>query len=167
MRMIRINRVVAIALLANVVLWIAGCADMKESGAEERYFFTYQNTMISVQEDAAPIIDILGQPVSYYEANSCVFEGLDKIYTYEHFEIDTYPYEDSDYISAIIFKDDLVMTSEGLCIGDSITRMIELYGEDYEENIGMIVYQKGDMELCFVIQDDTIMSIEYRAILTI
>lgn len=163
--MVKISRIVVIALLANIALWMAGCAESKEPSEEEGFSFTYQNAVISVQEDAALILDILGQPISYFEAASCASEGLDKIYTYEHFEIDTYPYGDEDYISAIVFKDDLVMTSEGLCIGDSRTRMIELYGENYDENVGMIVYQRGGMRLCFVIQDDMIISIEYRAIL--
>lgn len=165
MSVVRTSRIVVIALLASIAFWIAGCAESKDSGAEEGYIFTYQNAAISVQEDVALILDILGPPINYFEAASCAFGGLDKIYTYEHFEIDTYPCGDADYISAIVFKDDLVMTSEGLCIGDSRGRMVELYGEDYEETVGMIVYQKGGMRLCFVIRDDMIISIEYRAII--
>ena len=40
--------------------------------------------------------------------------------------------------------------------------MTEAYGEGTEE-LGMTVYRKDDMKLCFILQEDSIVSIEYRS----
>ena len=107
-------------------------------------------------------MEALGEPVSYFEAASCAFEGLDKIYTYNSFEIDTYPSQDRDLVSAVILKDDSIATAEGVCIGDSLEKLQEVYGEATLEN-GMLIYAKDGMKLCFIMQDDSVISIEYRS----
>lgn len=127
------------------------------------YVFTINETVVEVDTDAANVIEKLGEPISYFEAPSCAFEGLDKIYTYNSFEIDTYPTGDMDHISAIIFKDDSVLTTEGIGIGDSMEKLEQTYGSDFVREGGMIVYSKDDMKLCFILQEDAIISIEYRS----
>lgn len=127
------------------------------------YVFTFDETVVEVDADAAIVIEKLGEPISYFEAPSCAFEGLDKIYTYNSFEIDTYPIGDMDHISAIIFKDDSVMTTEGIGIGDSMEKLEQTYGSDFEREGGVIVYNKDEMKLCFILQEDAIISIEYRS----
>ena len=62
----------------------------------------------------------------------------------------------------MILKDDSVTTAEGICIGDSLEKVLEAYGEGDQEN-GMVVYEKDGMKLCFILQDDGIVSIEYRS----
>lgn len=133
-----------------------------ETVASRGYVLTVNNVTVEVDAEAAPIVESLGEPVSYFEAASCAFEGLDKIYTYSSFEIDTYPFQDKDLVSAVILKDDSIATAEGVCIGDSLEKLQEVYGEAAQEN-GMLIYAKDGMKLCFIIQDDSIISIEYRS----
>ncbi len=121
-----------------------------------------KSMLMEMDADAAPVIEQLGEANSYFEAPSCAFEGIDKMYTYGSFELDTYPTEDKDYISAVIFKDDSITTKEGVGIGDAREKMTEAYGEGTEE-LGMTVYRKDDMKLCFILQEDSIVSIEYRS----
>ncbi|MCM1261271.1 MAG: hypothetical protein NC313_01015 [Butyrivibrio sp.] len=148
-----------------------GSADVKEDtqtestqaqAAEKGYVFSYNGVSVIIDAEAASIIDALGEPVSYFEAASCAFEGLDKMYTYNGFELDTYPTNDADYVSSLIIKDDSVSTAEGVCIGDSREKMQQAYG-DGEESGGMTVYAKDGMKLCFILQEDEIVSIEYRS----
>lgn len=126
------------------------------------YVFVFQGTEVKIDEDAAKIIAQLGEPLSYFEAPSCAFQGLDKIYTYNGFEMDTYPMEDKDYVSAIIFKDDSVTTAEGIGIGDSMERMEQSYGSDSTKEDGVVVYSRDGMKLCFILKDNEIISVEYR-----
>lgn len=133
-----------------------------EEAAHKGYVFVYQDIVMEMDADAAPVLEKLGEANSYFEAPSCAFEGIDKMYTYSSFELDTYPTGEKDYISAVIFKDDSVTTQEGIGIGDSREKLVETYGEGTEET-GMIVYHSDDMKLCFIIQDDNIASIEYRS----
>lgn len=116
---------------------------------------------IGVDMDASSVIQGLGEPDSYFEAPSCAFQGIDKMYTYSHFEIDTYPDGDMDKISMILFLDDLVSTPEGICIGMTKEDMEKAYGTDYEVSSGFYRYTKDNMKLSFIIEDGEITSIEY------
>ena len=127
------------------------------------YLFVYNDILIEIDALANPIIEKLGEANSYFEAPSCAFEGIDKMYTYNSFEIDTYPMNDNDYVSAIIFKDDTITTNEGVGIGDSKEKLLEVYGSEPTNENGMLVYEKDEMKLCFIIQDDYIASVEYRS----
>ena len=135
--------------------------EKKEEATVKGYVFKQKDVVVSIDADAAPIVDALGEPISYFEAASCAFDGLDKIYTYNSFELDTYPIEDKDYVSAIIFMDDSITTAEGIAIGETRARVEEVYGTDYEEQGSMLVYRKDDMKLSFVLKDDTVTSIQY------
>ena len=122
-------------------------------------------TTVSVTTDLKMdgILEQLGEPVSYFEAESCAFQGLDKTYTYEHFRIETYPKGETDRISAIIFLDDIEETQEGISIGMTKEDMEDAYGTEYEENSGMVVYTKDGKHLSFLVKDGVIESIEYNS----
>lgn len=134
----------------------------QEETSAKGYVFKQQEVVIEVDAKAAPVVEALGEPVSYFEAASCAFEGLDKMYTYNSFELDTYPVDGEDYVSAVIFKDDSITTAEGVAIGDSRARMEEVYGTESEAQGSMVVYHKDGMKLCFILDGDTITSIEYN-----
>ena len=138
-------------------------AQEQETPSYKGYAYIYNDVVIEIDADAAPIIEALGEADSYFESPSCAFEGIDKMYTYGSIEVDTYPMEDKDYISSIIFKDDSITTLEGVGIGDSFDKVKEVYGEDGTGEGGMMVYEKDAVKLCFIIQDDTVAAIEYRS----
>lgn len=133
-----------------------------ETDDGQGFVFIKDGTAIAVNADMEPILEQLGEPDSYFEAASCAFEGLDKYYTYNGFQIITYPVEDKDYISAVILKNDIVTTQEGIRIGDDLNKVKETYGEDYGEEYGKIFYEKDEGILNFILEEDTVISIEYR-----
>ena len=125
------------------------------------YVFESTGGTIGVDMEAAPILEALGEADSYFEAPSCAFEGMDKMYTYGSFEIDTYEQNGKDYISGILFKDDMVATPEGVSLFMTKADIIKAYGETYTEENGMLVYEKDSMKLKFLVVDDEITLIEY------
>lgn len=137
-------------------------AEQEEEGTADSFVFEYEGTEISVNQEMAGVLEALGEPNSYFEAASCAFEGLDKMYTYSSFEIDTYPEGDKDYISCIYFKDDMVQTQEGVSLFMTQADMESAYGTDYEMDNGAFVYTKGNGQLSFIIENDEIVSIEYK-----
>lgn len=151
-------------LLCALCLLLMACGGQNtKSTTEKGYAFNYMDNDIETDMDMEEVLKSLGEPIEYFESASCVFdEGLDKIYTYQSFEINTYPLEDRDYVSLIILKDDTVSTQEGISIGDSLEKVIETYGEG-RKDAGLIEYEKGEMTLLFIIQDNTVVSIEYRS----
>ena len=137
---------------------------VEEDGASgyKGYAYIQDDVVVEIDADAAPIIEQLGEPLSYFEAPSCAFDGVDKIYTYSSFEIDTYPLEGKDFVSTITFKDDSITTPEGVGIGDAADKVKEVYGDCTEEG-GMLVYEKDDMKLCFIVKDGAVVSVEYQS----
>ena len=136
--------------------------DIEEDLGYKGYAFIYHDVVIEIDADAASILEELGEANSYFEAASCAFNGLDKMYTYSSFELDTYPVDDKDYVSMVLFKDDSIATAEGVSIGDPAEKVTEIYGEDAAKENGMLVYQKDGMKLCFIVENGSISSIEYQ-----
>ena len=137
-------------------------ANESTTSAASGYTYTSNGTEIVIDAEAEAIVDALGDPISYYEAASCAFDGLDKTYTYDGFTVDTYPDEDGvDRISDVILTDDTVSTAEGVSLGASAADVTAAYGDDYEDSNGSYVYKKDGMKLTFVISDDKVTSIQY------
>ena len=133
----------------------------KSETASTGFVFIHNGVRIDVDAEASSIVRALGEPVSYFEAASCVFEGQDKMYTYGGFELDTYPTDGKDYVSAVIFRDDSVATTEGVMIGDNMETLRQVYGEPASAAGNLVTYEAGSMALRFILQDDAIAAIEY------
>ena len=141
-----------------------GADDAASKGEQkEGYEFVGNGVTIPMNVEAEPIIKALGDSQSYFEAASCAFQGLDKMYTYAGFEVDTYPNDGVDYISSVDIKDDTVSTLEGISIGSTFDEVKAAYGEDYTESSGAYTYIKGDSRLTFIIKDDAVDAITYLA----
>ena len=126
------------------------------------YVFETKGKQIAMDADFAEIAKELGEPIKYYEAASCAFEGLDKTYTYDGFKVDTYPDEKSvDRVADVIFTDDTVKTKEGAHLGMTADDIKGIYGSYGTENDKSITYEKGDMKLIFILTDGKVTSIQY------
>lgn len=131
---------------------------------EKNYTFKYNDTDIAINMEAENLLQEIGNEQSYFEAPSCAFDGIDKIYTFGGFELHTYPASDKkDYVSAVIFKDDSVKTEEGIYIGDSKDKVVKAYGEDFKDEDGAYVYDRGEGKLQFIFKNDVVASVEYIA----
>lgn len=169
-----ICRILAAIISIVTVLCLCACASSGMSGDNGQpaagnggagktasYVFTYKGTDIVLKEDAAPVIEKLGEPVSYFEAESCAFKGLDKSYTYPEIVIDTYPDGDTDRISSVRLTTDTVSTPEGVCLGDTLDKITSVYGSGYTNDVNSYVYTKGGVKLTFILTGDTVSSISY------
>lgn len=96
------------------------------------------------------------------EVPSCAFDGNDRVYNYEAFELTAYIDGDTERIYSIYLLDPNQRTAEGLGFGDSYKNMAELYGENYEMNGTSYVYTREDTVLSFIIQNDMVIGMEYR-----
>jgi len=126
------------------------------------FAFVVKGVSIHMGGLAAPVVEALGEPQNYFEAPSCAFEGVDKIFYYSGFELFTYPVDGDDFISSINLTDDSVTTFEGVYLGLTFDDMIAAYGEDHDRNFGQYTYILGDSLLSFLIEDDVITVITYN-----
>ena len=93
-----------------------------------------------------------------------LIQKLDKTYTYENYEITTYPDGDKDKIYTIYFLNAEAKTQEGVAVSDSLQKMLEIYGENYEIQGNQYTYTKGKTQLQFIVENDVITSIQYSYI---
>ena len=135
--------------------------DADSNASAKGYVFAYSGVEVVIDADASEYISALGEPASYYEAPSCAFGDLDKIYTFGGFELDTYSLEGVDYVSAVILMDDSVATPEGVSIGDASDKVVEVYGEATASDDNSMTYHKDHMKLCFMVKDGVVVSIQY------
>ena len=136
-----------------------------ENEVVESYTYNYNETVIELNTEAKPILNKLGKEISYFESESCAFPGLDKVFTYPSLEIQTYEREGIDHILSINLLDDTIATNEGIRLFDNVSKVKDVYGDDYEEKAGQYIYTKGNTNLSFLIKDDEVIAIEYAAII--
>lgn len=132
-----------------------------ENTADTFTFTTADGKEVAVNADMADVLAELGEEQSYFEAESCAFEGLDKTYTYPGFVITTRPDGDKDYVNSIRLTDDTVSTGEGVYIGSTEADVTTAYGESASDTEGMLSYTAGDVALNFILEDGVVTSIEY------
>ncbi len=157
------KKILIYLLLAAMVLSFASCKDNETPPAEEgkTYTFTSGTTKIAINADAAPILASLGQWRDYAESASCAFEGLDKIYIYPGFELQTYPMGEKDLVYMIILQDDTVATEKGIRIGATKDAVIAAYGTPDGESATALTYNGKGMYLQFILREGTVTSIQY------
>ena len=101
---------------------------------------------------------------SVFQVPSCAIEGTDNVYNYEAFEVTAYNDGTGEVIYSIYIIDPNITTPEGLALGDSLDRVVELYGDGYVVSGTAYDYSSEGTMLSIIIQSDAVASIEYRMI---
>ena len=108
------------------------------------YGLTVGESLLYPGADPAALLPALGEPLDRLEAPSCVHDGMDRVYYYAGYEINTNPTADGgEVIVSIYLSDDSITTDEGLRIGDKAEKVTGLYGEATPKD-GLYIYTKSD-----------------------
>ena len=129
---------------------------------EEAYAFTFNG--VQLIPGAAFDASKLPEASSTYEVPSCALEGTDNVYNYESFEVTAFDEGKGEFIYSIYLIDPNLTTPEGLAMGDSLNKAKELYGSDYTQDGSAYLYESAGTQLVLILQDDSIISIEYRLV---
>ena len=129
---------------------------------ENGYMFKIKNKEIKLNS----IFDntTIGEPKEYSEIPSCAFDGVDKVYTFEDYEIETYQDGENFRIYSIYFLNENAETAEGIKIGSTLDDVKGIYGENYEINDTMYTYISGKTKLDFIVENNVVTSITYTLI---
>lgn len=133
----------------------------ESTGVPAGYYFETNGVVIQIDAPAAPILEKLGEPMNYFEAKSCAFDGMDKIYSYSGYEFQTYTLDGVDLIFSIRFLDDSVATREGISLNATLADVTKAYGTDYETSTKQIIFKDEASKLTFLMEDDAVVAIEY------
>ena len=129
------------------------------------FHFELKGASIAPGMSQDDLLAALGDADKAFEAPSCAGQGTDYTYTYGSVEITTVPgASGANEVSAIVLKDDLVSTPEGISLYMSAEEMTKAYGDGYTVSGSAYTYVKGNVQLQFVIEKDEITSIQYMIV---
>lgn len=126
--------------------------------------FAFQAGDASLMPGAVYDPSALPEPESVYTIPSCAFEGTDNVYSFGAYEVTTYSGTGTEVIYSIYLLDANTATSEGLALGDDLAKVQQLYGTDGAADSRELVYTRGQTQLVLILQDDVVISIEYRMV---
>ena len=127
--------------------------------------YTVNGTDILMHAPAAPVLEALGEPVSYTEEASCAFSGLDKTYYYGGFYLQTYPMGDEDYVFSLWLVDDSSTTPEGIYIGATQAEVESAYGAEGFNGSNAYILKGTTSTLTIILEDGKVSSIQYDAVI--
>jgi hypothetical protein len=174
------KKIFALILALTMVLTLAACGGESApettapvSGGDvapvtpdaSSWKYTVQGVDIQMHANAAPVLEALGESVSYTEEASCAFTGLDKTYYYGGFYLQTYPIGDEDYIFAAWLVDDSSATPEGIYIGATQAEVEAAYGTEGFNGSNAYVMTGTTSTLTIILTDGVVSSIQYDAVI--
>lgn len=157
------NSIIIILIIAIIIVCIHIISNRNAENDEvnniQEYVFCNNNNKIKIDDEFSR--EKYGQEKEYSEIISCAYEGLDRIYKYENYEITTYERDGKERIQSIYLLNDMVKTEEDVKITDSYNKMIEKYSDNYVREENMYTHIQGKTALKFIIENNIITSIEY------
>jgi hypothetical protein len=154
------NILIIIPLILLISLMITGCKKEENKNiVEDTFKFSYKEVDVTPGKEFKS--ESINEKASYFELDSCAFEGNDKVYTYENIEVTSSEMNGKNIVYSVYLLNDAVSTPEGVKITDDKEIMIEKYGENYEYINNEYIYIKSNVALSFIVENDTIISIEY------
>lgn len=172
------KKIIALVLALMLVLTMAACGEsapettapaapsvntpVTPDAASWKY--NVQGVDIMMHAPAAPILEALGEPVSYTEEASCAFSGLDKTYNFGGFFLQTYPMGDADYIYSVWLMDDSSETPEGIYIGATQAEVEAAYGAEGFNGSNAYIYTSSTATLTILVENGVVTSIQYDAV---
>ena len=170
------KKIFALILALTMVLALAACggetapeptapaANAPGKPDASSWKYTVQGVDIQLHADAGPVLEALGEPVSYTEEASCAFTGLDKTYNYGGFFLNTYPIGEKDYIYSVCLMDDSSTTPEGIYIGASQAEVEAAYGTEGFNGSNAYILTGTTSPLTNILTDGVVSSIQYDAV---
>ncbi|MBR3778971.1 MAG: hypothetical protein IKL13_04550 [Clostridia bacterium] len=157
------KRFFALALAMALLLCGCGKENKKEEGGSKAAVKLGDTTVTVGETLTAEMKTALGEPVSVEEAPSCHFEGMDTVYRYDGFSIQTYRKEDADAIAVITVESADYPTDKGIKVGDNLDAVMDAYGEADEPTNYYWVYNLTDkVTLTFELDGDKVATILYE-----
>lgn len=172
-----LKRILCAMLALACVCVMAACKDKADetdtdgtkagSSKEEAvsYYFEYDGTKVELGAEADGIIKALGEYKDKKEIGDCGGLGAQVKYSYASFDV--YVLEsktDGNVIDQITFRDDIVQTPEGVCIGMSVSDAKAKLGTPTDSSDTALEYMKGNKLLKIGIADGNVTAIDYMTV---
>jgi len=140
------------------LLFIVGCNKKVEEKTIYEYYITIDDIDIKVNR----AFDLLEYSLGKYETSK--YEDGNYIYSYDGIDIETYNDNNIYKVSSFWLTSDKYRTNEGIRIGDSIDKMIYIYGDNYLYQENVYIYELNNSSLVFLTSGGIIHGIEYNLV---
>ena len=156
------------ALTLAVLLLLCGCQKAddntdKNEGGNPAAVQLGDATVTAGEILTADAKTALGSPISVEEAPSCHYEGMDTVYRYDGFSIQTYRQDDADRVAVITIESDAYPTAKGIKVGDDLGTVMDAYSDPTESTNYYFVYDLTDkVTLTFELDGDKVAVILYE-----
>lgn len=127
--------------------------DLAVKAPLDTFFITVEDVDIYIGDSIENIIPNLTAKYSYFEVEGCAFGGVDYMYTFNNFSLIFNDEIGEPLLRAIQIENDLVETSEGAYIGMMKEDIIDIYGDEYEGEYDLIVYNKNNSQIRFILNE--------------
>lgn len=108
------------------------------------------------------VISKIGEPTDIQNADSCIGDGQDIIYSYQDLDLQTFKSEDKEVLYSIVINTDSVATADGIRVGNTYDEVKNVYGTPTDETVAFVSYKvEEDRWITFYLTDNVVESIEY------
>ena len=147
------KKFVCFVLIITVVLTLCACAGGGAKPAEDEPAirtgsFTADDLSIRIGSFTATakttmddVRAALGEEDEYAEAISCVYEGMDKVFTYGEVTVYTYPDGKNDCLMEIYCAGGDVSTAKGITFSATVKEIEAAYGTGYQRSGKLLIYE--------------------------
>ena len=151
------------AVLLTVALTFSLSACVMADIDDDEFYLPVGDVRLFPGEDVEEIIGYLGSYNEIYRSSSCGFDGEDKIYRYDGFDLYTVADDGKEIIDKIVLKSDEVCTERGIRVGDTRAKVMSEYGRGVSTLGENLKYENDGRILEFLIRDGIVTAIRYLA----
>lgn len=164
------KRTLILLLTAVLLLSFSACGNASAAFSQEDVALTIGGSAVTAETTAEDVLALLGEDYVYAEAISCVYEGMDKTFTYENVTLYTYPDGETDRLMELYCTGGDVETSKGIGLGAAKADVVAQYGEGYTEAGSVLSYEVPasspeymPASLYFLLENDRVTAIAITA----
>lgn len=151
-----------IILIFIVIITFTACTHKtKNENLITEFYFTYNDVAIKLNTDFTNTLVTIGSYNEQYTNE--LSEQYNNVYSFDEFEIETIIKDKVEKIFSIYFTSKNIYTNEGIKIGDSVEKMLENYGNNYENSTEeLYTYRLNNTAISFIIENNKIINIQYN-----
>ncbi|MBQ6431059.1 MAG: hypothetical protein IJJ99_04190 [Oscillospiraceae bacterium] len=168
------KKAVLFLLILSLAISLFACAGSSAELTAEDLAICIGGFTVTVKTTMEDVRAALGEADDYAEAISCVYEGMDKTFTYGDVTFYTYPDGETDCLMEVYCTGGDVKTAKGITFGASVDEIEAAYGKSYTQSGKLLTYELPvsgeDLEpasLYFVLENERVaaiaMTAEHRA----